>query len=1056
MISFPGHLAISASAGTGKTFQLAHRFVQLLMLGESPERIIALTFSRKAAREIFDRVIRILADASSSRENAAKCNDHVKAGDLTPLDYQRALRKLLEKLPKSRVGTIDSFTVGVVRAFPYELGLEPDFKVFDNGGVEAQWCRRDALRVVLQSAATNKEERTQFFEAFKFATFGHEEKSSTRLLNDMMIDYQSLFRLQPDEAHWGLPVDASRPTCADHAAWIQAIESFRSLVTAKNWPAGVTGYWLEFCDDLPDWRPEKEFTTRIGYIIERILPEIGRLGSADIQMKFGRSEFLFTRDAGAALLPILHYMGDEAIRLHSIRSKGMYHLISRCEAVYDQQIRRRGFLTFEDALYALRKENISMEPGRGRMAIDYRLDGKLDHWLLDEFQDTSTVQWQVLSNLIDEVVQDSEKRRSFFYVGDVKQAIYGWRGGNAALFDEILRHYNHGDPPVIECKPLDKSYRSCRPIIDSVNRVFKPLSLRVDAQVKQIWEKTWHPHDCADGIVPEHGYVALVENAKAEKGSDLRADEERFKTAADIIAAIDPVAKGMTVAVLCRGNAAAQGMADMLRRCHPAVPVALEGQSHITDNPAVSLLLSLLQWAEHPGDMFAWRHLEMSPLAASMPSAPREILASVQQAGFHQTLMAWVAKIEAVKALTAFEQMRVGQLLELAAQLDRDTLRSIDRFVELAREATVEDSASRHAVRIMTIHKSKGLDFDLVVLPDLQGRGGGMGEALISWSEDRTVPEWILHYMRKHLVGLDARLAACAEREGIRDGIEDLCVLYVAMTRAARALYLVTTDQGEDSTAANHAHYVKDTLAGKSPSGGHACVVNGAAVNASILYEAGDAEWFRKVTSKSMPVAAGNTKPTATLEFTFKGEERTMPSQGAEFERDAGRVFTSSMRERRELGSAVHAVFEKIEWLSSAAGVESILPPDAPADVIAHVRSCLEKPEIIKMFAPPENRAEVWREQAFDIMMEGKWMSGVFDRVVIHRASDDRIERAEIIDYKTNRLEQPGQIDELSAHYLPQLQTYRDVLARLINVAAERISLTLVFTDAGVIRTLPG
>ena len=63
--------------------------------------------------------------------------------------------------------------------------------------------------------------------------------------------------------------------------------------------------------------------------------------------------------------------------------------------------------------------------------VDYRLDGHFDHWLLDEFQDTSDLQWQVLANLIDEVLQDTSGKRSFFYVGDVKQAIYGWRAGNA-------------------------------------------------------------------------------------------------------------------------------------------------------------------------------------------------------------------------------------------------------------------------------------------------------------------------------------------------------------------------------------------------------------------------------------------------------------------------------------------------------------------------------------------------------------------------------------------------------------------------------------------------
>jgi ATP-dependent helicase/nuclease subunit A len=82
-----------------------------------------------------------------------------------------------------------------------------------------------------------------------------------------------------------------------------------------------------------------------------------------------------------------------------------------------------------------------MPAQEARLYIDYRLDCKLDHWLLDEFQDTSDLQWEVLRNLADEILQDASGQRSFFYVGDVKQAIYGWRGGNARLFGKILEQY---------------------------------------------------------------------------------------------------------------------------------------------------------------------------------------------------------------------------------------------------------------------------------------------------------------------------------------------------------------------------------------------------------------------------------------------------------------------------------------------------------------------------------------------------------------------------------------------------------------------------------------
>ena len=109
--------------------------------------------------------------------------------------------------------------------------------------------------------------------------------------------------------------------------------------------------------------------------------------------------------------------------------------------------------------------------GDARLYIDWRLDARIDHWLLDEFQDTSQVQWSVLRNLVDEAVQDPGGTRSFFYVGDAKQAIYNWRGGDSRLFREIFRHYNAAVPDTIGVERLDRSYRSGGAVIAMVNRV---------------------------------------------------------------------------------------------------------------------------------------------------------------------------------------------------------------------------------------------------------------------------------------------------------------------------------------------------------------------------------------------------------------------------------------------------------------------------------------------------------------------------------------------------------------------------------------------------------
>ena len=156
-------------------------------------------------------------------------------------------------------------------------------------------------------------------------------------------------------------------------------------------------------------------------------------------------------------------------------TRGIFAILRGYEAVYDGTVRRLGRLTFADLQRLLLSAGtagarpLSREAtDDARLFIDWRLDAQIDHWLLDEFQDTSFGQWRVLGNLIDEAVQDPSGTRSFFYVGDVKQAIFAWREGDAGLFREIFDHYNAGTPGTIGVERLDRSYRSGRAVIAMV------------------------------------------------------------------------------------------------------------------------------------------------------------------------------------------------------------------------------------------------------------------------------------------------------------------------------------------------------------------------------------------------------------------------------------------------------------------------------------------------------------------------------------------------------------------------------------------------------------
>jgi len=285
--------------------------------------------------------------------------------------------------------------------------------------------------------------------------------------------------------------------------------------------------------------------------------------------------------------------------------------------------RRSGRLGFEDIQMLLNgslqplnaRHTLSIDGGEGRLHVDYRLDGQFDHWLLDEFQDTSSGQWQVIANLIDEVLQDTEGRRSLFYVGDVKQAIFGWREGDAALFDDIYQHYNDIHPGSIRKEHMEDSRRSGPALMESINRIFGEIPrLRTlfpeHPELAERWATAWAPHTTHHK--DRKDYVELLTLAK-EGEADLTAEERRLTVVTSLVKELAPHEKQLSCAILVRQNSTASALANVIR-AHTDVPVTVETDTLIgMDHPVASSFLSLLQFASHPGDTVAWKHLCMTP-----------------------------------------------------------------------------------------------------------------------------------------------------------------------------------------------------------------------------------------------------------------------------------------------------------------------------------------------------------------------------------------------------------------------------------------------------------
>jgi ATP-dependent helicase/nuclease subunit A len=283
-------------------------------------------------------------------------------------------------------------------------------------------------------------------------------------------------------------------------------------------------------------------------------------------------------------------------------------------------------------------------------------------------------------------------------------------------------------------------------------------------------------------------------------------------------------------------------------------------------------------------------------------------------------------------------------------------------------------------------------------------------------------------------------------------------VLYVALTRARHALYMITSFPGETSRAFTEAALLKQLLAAGDPSSAGTPVTIGGEA-AMRLYERGDGRWFER-----FPVAQPAAEPAGALlppGFADRPSRRRRlvqvePSAEEETVGRAARLFDAETRDVLDFGSAIHALLARVAWIeeadadaivrqwtATAAGVKE----EVRRDVCVQFRAMLQADAVRRALAKPAGRAELWREKAFEIILDGgNWVTGAFDRVTVFRDERGRAVRAAILDYKSDRVDDPRRLDRAAEKYRPQLALYGRALSLILGLPPARIGLQLLFT----------
>jgi len=642
-------------------------------------------------------------------------------------------------------------------------------------------------------------------------------------------------------------------------------------------------------------------------------------------------------------------------------------------------------------------------------------------------------------------------------VGDPKQAIYGWRGGAAALFDEVRDRY----APRLQTDHLDTSWRSAPPIIDVVNRVFGGLDAegRLPEATRERWSRHWHEHRAAPPRRHAPGYAAFYELPRGR--ADAENAQRRWTAAVALTAELQRRRPGVEVALLVRKNNAGRELCEQLRAA--GLPASLEGESPLAEHPVVHDLLALLRLAEHPGDTLAWGAVRFSPLGVALPpgqsagEVAAELARSLAEEGYARTLQRWMERTapEYVAADSAAAR-RWRLLLEAAeaydARPDGDPL----DFADFVGGYGLPESVAVCPVRVMTIHKAKGLEFEIVILPELQGRG--LLTADLTGLAQYHPPDgsgWTLDMPPRALADFDDTLRARRNGWIAEHAYEELCNLYVAVTRARAGLYLIATAPAKDSKTL----YAADLVRARLPSAEEPPEIPLGGETARRIFETGDEAALLR--SDAAGAVAPSPLPAVAPEWPVRSPgarrprlQRRTPS-GAERRIRTGReLFLDSGVGAAEHGTLMHALFEQFGWwgeddpdVARTRWAEQWRPaPAARARAEQEFRAALAGAEIqsalTRPAAPAGGTVELWRERKFEIVLGEEWISGCFDRVVVRRDAAGTVVGAEVLDYKS-----VSAVDENTlATYRPQLQLYIRVLSRLLACPPDRIAARLIFT----------
>ena len=792
-------IVYKASAGSGKTFTLASEYIKLLVRNPQAYRqILAVTFTNKATEEMKMRILSQLYGIWRGLPSSKNYADKVSAElDVSPAFVQKqaglALTNLLHNYSYFRVETIDSFFQSVLRNLARELDLTANLRIgLNDGEVEEM-----AVDQLIESLSVT-DQMLQWL--MKYIMENISDDRSWNVIGQIKKFGKTIFRDYYKQWSRQLyDVIGQKDFLEDYAA---NMRSMRESALKRMKEIGDA-----FFEEL----------TGAGFTVEDL--SYGKSGVGGLFLKLQNGIFdesvLSKRATDCVGVPEKWYKKTHERReeLHALADGVLDRLLR--QAIDEQPVQWKRFKSADLVLHhlhqlrlldSIEKKVRELNDGANRFLLSDTqqllhdlMDGsdspfvfekigtQLEHIMIDEFQDTSTVQWQNFKVLLEETM--SHEHTENLIVGDVKQSIYRWRSGDWRLLSGITSQFPQPSQQ-LDIRTLDTNYRSYHNVVRFNNAFFLAAAMIEEATAYDDVKQELSPKQ------PEAGYVnvtLLPAEDYEQQTLDLLVSEVRQL--------IDCRVSPDKIAILVRTNSLIPLIANYFMEHLPEVRIVSDEAFRLDASPAVQTIIQAMRVLTRPEDLIAkaylvkmhtGRLLHEVVLDEQLPEAFAAHTDELLRLPIYELAerLFRIFSLQRMEGQAAYLCAFYDQLATFANEQSTDIPMFLDEWAESIGAKTIQ-SPEIEGIRLISIHKSKGLEFPHVLIPFCDWK---MEHNDILWCHPSEkpfsdLPIVPIDFSKKGMMG--TVFEKDYEEEHQQNVIDNLNLLYVAFTRAGAGLYII-------------------------------------------------------------------------------------------------------------------------------------------------------------------------------------------------------------------------------------------------------------------------